>query len=87
MSIRILIADDHTLFRAGLRALLEHEAEFEVVGEAANGRSRYLSEGIDLYPYDQTKGGKGAIAFTVRSRRSRSSSSVTEASACTSKPV
>ena len=37
MPIRILIADDHTLFRAGLRALLEHETDFEVVGEAANG--------------------------------------------------
>jgi DNA-binding NarL/FixJ family response regulator len=33
--IRILIADDHPVVRAGLRALLAGEADFEVVGEAA----------------------------------------------------
>ncbi|HTX42151.1 MAG TPA: response regulator transcription factor [Acidobacteriaceae bacterium] len=35
--IRILIADDHTLFRDGLRRLLEAEEGFEVAGEAADG--------------------------------------------------
>jgi len=35
--IRILIADDHLLFRAGLRRLLEAESGFEVVGEATDG--------------------------------------------------
>jgi len=35
--IRILIADDHPLFRGGLRALLESIAGIEVVGEAATG--------------------------------------------------
>lgn len=35
--IRILIADDHSLLRAGLRSLLENLEGFEVVGEAANG--------------------------------------------------
>jgi two-component system response regulator NreC len=37
MSIRILIADDHAVFRSGLRALLEKENDFEVVGEAGTG--------------------------------------------------
>ena len=37
MSIRILIADDHGLMRAGLRAVLEDEPAIEVVGEASNG--------------------------------------------------
>lgn len=37
MTTRILIADDHTLFRSGLRALLEKEQDFEIVGEAASG--------------------------------------------------
>jgi DNA-binding NarL/FixJ family response regulator len=37
-SIRVLIADDHTLFRDGLRALLASIADIEVVGEAASGR-------------------------------------------------
>lgn len=36
-AIRILIADDHALFRAGLRKLLETEPDFEVLGEARNG--------------------------------------------------
>ena len=35
--VRILIADDHTIFRDGLRRLLEAEAELQVVGEAADG--------------------------------------------------
>jgi len=37
MSIRIVIADDHAIFRSGLKALLEKESDFEVVGEAGNG--------------------------------------------------
>ena len=36
--IRILIADDHTLFRNGICALLEDEQDMLVVGEAENGR-------------------------------------------------
>lgn len=36
--IRILLADDHALMRAGLRKLLESAPGFEVVAEAANGR-------------------------------------------------
>ena len=36
--IRILIADDHGIVRKGLRLQLEQHAEFEVVGEATEGR-------------------------------------------------
>jgi len=36
--IRILLADDHTVMRRGLRLLLEQQADFEVVGEADDGR-------------------------------------------------
>ena len=35
--VRIVIADDHFIFRAGLRRLLEGEPGFQVVGEAADG--------------------------------------------------
>lgn len=35
--IKILISDDHTIFRQGLRMLLEQEDDMEVVGEAGNG--------------------------------------------------
>jgi two-component system response regulator NreC len=36
--IRILLADDHTMVRDGLRALLEPQADFAIVAEAADGR-------------------------------------------------
>jgi len=36
--LRILLADDHTVMIAGLRALLERQPNLEVVGEAENGR-------------------------------------------------
>jgi len=36
--IRVLIADDQPLIRAGLRGILEMEGDFEVVGEAGSGR-------------------------------------------------
>lgn len=36
--IRIVIADDHPIFRDGLRRLLEDEPGFTIVGEGANGR-------------------------------------------------
>jgi len=37
--IRILLADDHTLFRQGVKTLLATESDMEVVGEAADGIS------------------------------------------------
>ncbi len=36
--IRIVLADDHTIMRSGLRLLLEQQPDFKVVAEAANGR-------------------------------------------------
>jgi DNA-binding NarL/FixJ family response regulator len=38
MPIRVVLADDHTIVRDGLRALLEANPEIKVVGDAANGR-------------------------------------------------
>lgn len=40
---RILIADDHDLARIGLRSMLEHERQLDLVGEATNGR-----EAVDM---------------------------------------
>jgi len=37
MAIRVLIADDHAIVRAGLRAVLKGEAGMELVGEASGG--------------------------------------------------
>lgn len=36
-TIRIVIADDHLVVREGLRLILEGQADFEVVGDAADG--------------------------------------------------
>lgn len=38
MSTRVLLADDQALVRGGIRAILEHDDELEVVAEAVNGR-------------------------------------------------
>lgn len=43
MSIRVLIVDDHSVVRQGLRMFLELEADIELVGEAVNGL-----EAVDL---------------------------------------
>jgi two-component system NarL family response regulator len=39
MTIRLLLVDDHKVMREGLRVLLEKKPEFEVVGEAGDGRT------------------------------------------------
>ena len=39
MAIRIILADDHHIIRAGLKMLLEAQTEFTVIGEAGDGRS------------------------------------------------
>ena len=36
--VRILLADDHTLVRQGIRRILEEHADWQVVGEASDGR-------------------------------------------------
>lgn len=38
MPMRILLADDHTIVRQGLRKILEESRDWQVVGEAGNGR-------------------------------------------------
>jgi DNA-binding NarL/FixJ family response regulator len=45
VSIRILIADDQSLVRAGFRLVLENHPDIEVVGEAANGHEAVHSAG------------------------------------------
>jgi len=36
--IKLVLAEDHTIVRQGLRSLLDHAGEFEIIGEAENGR-------------------------------------------------
>ncbi len=49
MKIKVLIADDHTIVRAGLTALLGTEKDIEVVGEAKNG-AEAVSNAVELQP-------------------------------------
>ena len=47
--VRILLADDHTLFRKGVRTILEQMQGLEVVGEAVNGEEA-VAQARDLVP-------------------------------------
>ncbi len=49
MSLRILIADDHPLVRAGLRKIIESADDWEVVAEAGNGRDA-VKQAVLLHP-------------------------------------
>jgi DNA-binding NarL/FixJ family response regulator len=49
VSVRLLLADDHRIFRQGLRELIERKTMFEVVGEAATGQE-VLDQVDELHP-------------------------------------
>lgn len=49
MSIRVLVADDHAIVRQGFKALLDNEADIEVIAEAANGREA-IRLALELQP-------------------------------------
>lgn len=69
MPVRILIADDHGVLRAGLRALLNAEPDMQVVGEATNGQEA-LRQADELHPdvvlLDISMPGLGGIEVTRR---------------------
>ncbi|MCI0663370.1 MAG: response regulator transcription factor, partial [Acidobacteria bacterium] len=55
--VRIVIADDHPVFRQGLRQIIESEPDLQVVGEAGDGNSaleriRSLKPGIAILDID-----------------------------------
>jgi DNA-binding NarL/FixJ family response regulator len=55
LKTRILLADDHTIVRQGLRFILDSEPDLEVVAEASNGNeavARALKDDIDLAVLD-----------------------------------
>ena len=48
-ALRVLIVDDHALFRRGLQMVLEQEDDIDVVGEAADG-AEAIERAVDLMP-------------------------------------
>jgi len=48
-TIRVLLCDDHTLFREGIKAILKDEPSIEIVGEAADGRQA-VAQALQLLP-------------------------------------
>ena len=70
--IRILIVDDHPMFRVGIANILGHEREFEVVGEAADGRAALEMAGMvspNIVLMDLSLPPPGGIETTQRIRR------------------
>ena len=69
---RVLIVDDHTLLRAGLRALLAQDPDIEIVGEAADGRDAVRAVG-QLSPHlvlmDLTMPGMNGIEAVTEIKR------------------
>ena len=43
MSIRVVLADDHSVVRAGFKMLLEQDSQIQIVGEAADGSQAYAA--------------------------------------------
>jgi two-component system invasion response regulator UvrY len=67
--IRILLADDHEVVRAGYRRLLESTADLEVVAEAASGEqaySGYCEQHPDVVVMDLTMPGIGGLETSRR---------------------
>jgi DNA-binding NarL/FixJ family response regulator len=70
--IRILIVDDHALFRVGIANILSREREFDVVGEAADGRAALEMAGMtspSIVLMDLSLPAPGGLETTQRIRR------------------
>jgi DNA-binding NarL/FixJ family response regulator len=70
--IRILVVDDHALFRGGITNVLSKEREFDVVGEAADGRSAIEMTGMvspSIVLMDLSLPAPGGLETTQRIRR------------------
>ena len=69
---KILLVDDHALFRVGMRQILEREEDFEIVGEAEDGRDAFsLASELspDIVLLDLSLPPPGGIETTQRIKR------------------
>ena len=69
---KLLLVDDHALFRMGMRGLLEREPDFLIVGEADDSRSAIelaLETSPDIILMDLTLPSPGGIETTQRIKR------------------
>lgn len=76
MPLRILLADDHPLFRRGVRVALEAEDDLEVVAEASNGAEAVelaLSEDVELALLDVMMPRMTGVQAAAELRRRRPS--------------
>lgn len=67
--IRVLLADDHTLVRAGIRSLLEKMAGIQVIGEASDGREALeliKKTNPNIVLLDITMSGMNGLDISVR---------------------
>jgi len=70
--IRIIIAEDHTIFRQGLKVLLETESDYTIVGEAGDGETAlHLVRDLtpDLLITDLSMPGMGGIELSEQLRK------------------
>jgi DNA-binding NarL/FixJ family response regulator len=70
--IRILIVDDHALFRGGISNVLSKDREFDIVGEAADGRAALEMAGMvspSIVLMDLSLPAPGGLETTQRIRR------------------
>jgi DNA-binding NarL/FixJ family response regulator len=72
--IRLVVADDHTIVREGLKQLLSAAGDIEVVGEAQNGHEvmeRVRGLDFDLLLLDMSMPGKSGIELIKQARSER----------------
>ncbi len=70
--IRLIITDDHTIFREGLKQILADQADFEIVGEARNGEELITllqSAPCDIVLLDLSMPGRSGIPLLEQLRK------------------
>ena len=72
--IRVLVADDHTILREGLKQILADHPDLQVAGEAANGfevLKRIRNEDFDVIVLDMSMPGRSGIELIKEVKRER----------------